>query len=177
MKRIALVLLVAACGGDGPTHWNKQPLEAQGGTNDGTTFTIQLPKGMKKSSVESKYDVEFAYHAEVGGESRTFAPSVSVSKSKPKTLEEAMKSESDIKSPADVVFKEEAADFWAFALENSSYKGREDYVIRAQKKIGDIALNCNARVYPMKKGGKAKDDIPAVVKMCQSLAVGGAETP
>jgi hypothetical protein len=172
MSRIALVLLVAACGSDGPTHWNKQPLEPQEGTNDGVTFTIQLPKGMTKSSVESKYNVEFAYHAEVGGESRTFAPSVSVSKaSKPKTLEEGMKSESDIKAPTDVVFKEEGADFWAFALENSSYKGREDYLVRAQKKLGDITLTCNARVYPMKKGGKAKDDIPAVVKMCQSLAV------
>src|SRR5687767_1938924 len=108
MKRIALVLALVACGGgDGPTHWNKQPLAPQEGTNDGVTFTIQLPKGMTKSSVESKYDVEFAYHAEVGGESRTFAPSVSVSKaSKPRRLDEAMKSESDIKAPTDVVHKE-----------------------------------------------------------------------
>lgn len=171
MKRTLLVLLVAACGSDGPTHWNKQPLAPQEGTNEGTTFTIQLPKGMTKSKVESKYDVEFAYHAEVGGESRTFAPSLSISKRKPETIDEAMKSEPSIKAPTDVVFKEEGADFWAFALENSSYKGREDYIIRAQKKFGDVALNCHARVYPMKKGGKAKDDIPAVVKMCQSLAI------
>ena len=169
--RIALtLLLVAACGSDGPTHWSKQPLETFEGTNDGVTFQLQLPKGMKKSSVESKYDVEFAYHAEVGGESRTFAPSLSVSKaSKKQTLDEAMKGESDIKTPTDVVFKEDGADFWAYAIENSSYKGREDYLVRAQKTVGDVTFRCNARVYPMKKGAKVKDDIPLVAKMCQSI--------
>jgi hypothetical protein len=169
--RIALsLILIAACGGGGPTHWNEQPLETFEGTNDGVTFTLQLPKGMKKSSVESKYDVEFAYHQEVGGEGRVFAPSVSVSKSsKKQTLEEAMKGESDIKAPTDVVFKEEWPDGWAYAIENSSYKGREDYLVRAQKTVGDVSLTCNARVYPMKKGGTAKGDIPAVAKMCQSL--------
>jgi len=169
--RIALtLLLVAACGSDGPTHWNKQPLETFEGTNDGVTFQIQLPKGMKKSSVESKYDVEYAYHAEVGGESRTFAPSVSVSKaSKKQTLDEAMKGESDIKAPTDVVFKEDGADFWAYAIENSSYKGREDYLVRAEKTVGDVTFRCNARVYPMKKGAKVKDDIPLVAAMCKSI--------
>lgn len=173
--RSALLLLLAAtaCGSDGPTHWSKQPLETFEGTNDGVTFTIQLPKGMKKSSVESKYDVEFAYHAEVGGESRTFAPSVSVSKAARKqTLDEAIKGESSVKAPTDIVFKEETADGWVYALENDSYKGREDYLVRGQKNVeGDVALRCSARVYPMKKGGKAKDDIPLVAKMCQSLAL------
>lgn len=167
MNRTLLVLALAACGSDGPAHWNKQPLAPQEGTNDGVTFTIQLPKGMEKSKVESKYDVEFAYHVD----GRTYAPSVSVSKaSKAKTIGEAMSSE-NIKAPSEVVFKEDGADFWAFALENSSYKGKEDYVIRAQKKLGDVVLTCNARVYPMTKGGKAKDDIAAVAKMCQSLAL------
>jgi hypothetical protein len=171
MRSILLaVLAVAACGGDGPTHWKDQPLETFEGTNDGVTFTIQLPKGMKKSSVESKYDVEYSYHQDVGGEGRVFAPNVSISKaSKKKTLEEGMKDESDIKSPTDVVFKEETADGWTFAIENSSYKGREDYLVRAQKTVGDITFRCSARVFPMKKGGKTKDDIPAIAKMCQSV--------
>ena len=81
-----IIVALAACGGGGPEHWSKQPLETFEGTNDGVTFTIQLPKGMKKSTVESKYDVEFAYRAEVGGETRVFSPSVSVSKRKPETL-------------------------------------------------------------------------------------------
>ena len=171
MKRALLLLAVAACGGgDGPTHWNKQPLETFEGTNEGITFTIQLPKGMQKSKVESKYDVEFAYHAEVGGEGRVFAPSVSVSKAaKKQTLDEAIKDDSSVKAPTDIVFKEETADGWVYALENSSYKGREDYVVYGQKNIGDVTLRCSARVYPVKKGGKAKDDIPLVAKMCQSL--------
>lgn len=169
--RIALsLLLLAACGSDGPTHWSKQPLETMEGTNDGVTFQIQLPKGMKKSSVESKYDVEFGYHADVGGESRVFTPSVSVSKaSKKQTLDEAMKGESDIKAPTDVVFKEETADYWAYAIENSSYKGREDYLVRAQKTVGDVTFQCNARVTPMTKGAKVKGDLPLVAKMCQSI--------
>ena len=169
--RIALCLvMLAACGGGGPEHWSKQPLETFEGTNEGVTFTIQLPKGMKKSSVESKYDVSYAYHADVGGESRTFAPSISVNKaSKKQTLEEAMKGESDIKAPTDVVFKEELPDGWTYAIENSSYKGREDYLVRAQKTVGDVTLYCSARVYPMTKGGKAKGDIPLVAKMCHSL--------
>lgn len=172
MRSALLLIVVAACGGDGPKHWKDQPLETFEGTNDGVTFTVQLPKGMQKSSVESKYDVEFAYHAEVGGEGRVFTPNVSISKAARKeTLDEALKGESSVKAPTDVVFKEEAADGWVYAIENSSYKGREDYLIRGQKTIGEVTLRCSARVTPMKKGGKSKDDIPLVAKMCQSLAV------
>lgn len=165
---LLLVLSLAACGGgDGPTHWNKQPLETFEGTNDGVTFTIQLPKGMQKSKVESKYDVEFAYHAKVGGEDYVFAPSLSVAKASQRDpLADALAQE---KEPT--VFKEETADGWVYAIENSSYKGKEDYLVRGQKTIGDVTLRCNARVYPLKKGGKAKDDLPLVAKMCQSLAV------
>jgi hypothetical protein len=164
------LLFVVACGGDGPKHWKDQPLEAQEGANDGVNFTIQLPKGMKKSSVESKYSVEWGYHAEVGGQNRVFAPSFSVSKaSKKLTLEEAIKDNTiDIKAPTDVVWKEENATGWAYALENSSYKGKEDYIVHAQT-AGDPAMKCHIRVYPMKKGGKAKDDIPLVAKMCWSI--------
>jgi hypothetical protein len=106
-----MVVALAACGGGGPELWSKQPLETFEGTNDGVTFTIQLPKGMKKSTVESKYDVEFAYHAEVGGENRVFAPNVSVSKaSKKETLDDAIRGERTVKAPTDVIFKEASAD-------------------------------------------------------------------
>jgi hypothetical protein len=171
MRIALLTLLLAACGGgDAPTHWNKQPLETFEGTNDGLSFTIQLPKGMEKSKVESKYSVEWGYHQKVRGESYTFAPSVSVNKSKKIAMDEEIKGDSDIKAPTDVVFREETANGWVYAKENSSYKGREDYIVVGQTNVNDTdALRCHVRVYPMKKGGKAKDDIPLIAKMCQSL--------
>ena len=163
----SILVVLAACGGDsGPPHWNTQPLETVEATHEGQAFTIQLPKGMKKSSVESKYSVEWGYRAKAGGEERVFAPSISVSKaSRTQTLDEAIKSEPDVKAPTDIVFKEETANGWVFALENSTYKGKEDYVLRGQAN----GFRCTARVYPMKQGGKAKDDIPAVAKMCLSI--------
>lgn len=145
-------------------------VESFEGTIDGQAFTIQLPKGMQKSKVESKYDVEFGYHAEVNGQDRVFAPSVSVSHaSKKQTLDEAIKGESSVKAPTDVLFKEENASGWVYAIENDSYKGKEDYLIRGQQFVGDGALGCSARIHPMTKGGKTRDDIPLVAKMCQSL--------
>jgi hypothetical protein len=164
--RIALwIPLVVACGSDGPTHWNKQPLEPQEGTNEGVTFTIQLPKGMQKSSVESKYSVEWGYHAKVGDEDYVFAPSISVGKaSKKQTLDEAIKSE---KEP--IVWKEDGPNAWAYAYESSSRKGKEDYMVIGQTTAGDVTMRCTARVYPMTKSGKAKDDIPAVARMCASI--------
>lgn len=169
--RIALLfLLLVACGDDGPTHWNKQPLEPQEGTNDGVTFTIQLPKGMRKSSVESKYSVEWGYHAKRGGEDYVFAPSVSVSKSsKKRTLAEAIDEEKKVTKDLDVVWKEETPASWAYAYENTTYKGKDDYMIIGETTTGDITMRCTARVYPMTKGGKAKGDIPAVAKMCASI--------
>jgi hypothetical protein len=165
--RIALVFpLLVACGGGGPDHWNKQPLETQEGTNDGVTFTIQLPKGMQKSKVESKYSVEWAYHVD----GRTYAPSVSVSKaSKKHTLAEAIEGEKKITKDLEVVWKEETPTSWAFAYENSSYKGKSDFIITGETTTGEVTMSCHARVYPMKKGGDAKGDIPAVAKMCASI--------
>jgi len=51
----------------------------------------------------------------------------------------------------------------------NSYKGKDDFLIRGQTFLGDKALYCSARLYPMRKGQKAKADIPLVAKMCQSL--------
>lgn len=160
---LPILLAVTACGDSGPTHWNKQPLETFEGANEGASFTIQLPKGMQKSKVESKYSVEYAYHQD----GRVYSPSISVSKaSKKKTLDEAIASEYSVKEKGNaVVWKEQTAEGWAFAIENDSYKGREDYLIRAQ--TGD--WDCNGRVSPMTKGGKSKDDIPLVAKMCWSI--------
>jgi hypothetical protein len=164
--RLLLLLVAAACGsGEGPTHWNKQPLETFEGTTEDVTFTIQLPKGMQITESTDRFE----YGAEVGGKRRFFAPRISISKSEKQTLEEAIKRDTSMKAPSDIVFKEETADGWVYALENDPDEASEDYIIRGQKHIGDVTLRCWARVFPMKKGGKAKDDIPLVAKMCQSL--------
>ncbi len=174
MMRIMIVALLAsasACGGDnGPTHWSKQPLETVNDTFGGTAYTIELPKGMRKSSVESKYDVEYAYHANVGDEDYVFAPNVSVGKAdKKQALAEALKGESAVKAPTDVLFQEETATGFVYAIANDAKPGKEDYLIRGQTFVGDGALTCSARLYPMNKKGTAKEHIPLVAKMCTSL--------
>ena len=74
------------------------------------------------------------------------------------------------RTPVDVELAKEQWDGYVAAFENSSYKGKEDYVLHAQRYVGDSALTCNARVYPMKKGENVKDKLlPLVQKMCLSL--------
>lgn len=155
--------LVAACGG-GPTHWKDQATETVSSTFKGHKYTIDLPKGMKKSD-HSEYSDEYSYHAARGGEDYVFAPSVSVGWSDKKhTLDEGMKSEKS--AP---VHKDQLADSWVFAYENDAYPGKEDFLIQAERYVGDAAFTCHARVYPMKKGESVKDLIPLVEKMCLSI--------
>ena len=166
MRTLLATFLVAAaaCGGGGPTHWQEQPLETIDGTFDGHKYSVELPKGMVKSS--DKYSDEYQYKAKRGDELYVFAPNLSVGwATKKETLEDRLKSETE--TP---VHKEQTADGYVAAFENSSYKGKEDYVIYAQRYVGDAALTCNARVYPMKKGENVKDKLlPLVEKMCLSL--------
>lgn len=159
-----LVTSVIGCGGGGPTHWQEQPLETIEGTFEGHAYSIEIPKGMVKGS--SSYSDEYQYKAKRGDELYVFAPNVSVGwAAKKETLDDRLKSEKE--TP---VFKEQTADGYVAAFENSSYKGKEDYVIHAQRYVGDSALTCNARVYPMKKGENVKDKLlPLVQKMCLSL--------
>ncbi len=168
MRTLLAVLLFVSvsggCGGGGPTHWQEQPLETIDGTFDGHAYSIALPKGMVKNS--DKYSDEYQYKAKRGGELYVFAPRVSVGWSTRKeTLEDRLKSEKE--TP---VHKEQTADGYIAAFENSSYKGKEDYVVYAQRYVGENALTCSARVYPMKKGETVKDKLlPLVQQMCLSL--------
>jgi len=163
--RILLVLpVVAACGGGDPTHWKDQPTETVTSTFKGHGYTIDLPKGMKKSE-HTDWEDEYQYHQEVHGEGYTFSPSIGVSWSdKKSTLDDGMKREKT--APID---KQQAADGWIFSVENDSQKGKDDFLIRAEKWVGEGALTCSARVYPMKKGEDAKPLIPLVEKMCLSI--------
>jgi hypothetical protein len=36
-------------------------------------------------------------------------------------------------------------------MENTAYKGKEDYIVRASKKVGDKQIDCDARVRPRRR--------------------------
>jgi hypothetical protein len=162
MRILLLLVLVAACGG-GPTHWKDQPVETVSATFKGHAYTIDLPKGMKKGS--SDYSDDYQYHQDKNGEDYVFAPSVGVSWSDKKgTLEDDMKGEKGA-----VLHKESTADGWIAAYENGSSGKGDDYIIHAERFVGDAAFRCNARVYKMKKGEDVKELVPLVEKMCLSI--------
>jgi hypothetical protein len=157
------VVLLAACGG-GPTHWKDQPVETVSATFKGHAYTIDLPKGMKTSG-SSTYDDDYQYHQDKNGEDYVFAPMVGVSWSDKKTtLAEEEKNE---KAP--IVHKEQMADGWVMSYENSGQKKGSDFLVSAERYVGDSAFRCHARVYQMKKGEDVKELIPLVEKMCLSL--------
>lgn len=148
--------------GDGPAHWRDQPLVSLDGTHDGQAFTIQLPKGSEADASDDTFGVELTYHT--GG--RVFAPRVTVRSTTKDTLEAALAGDSDVKGPADVLFREETATGWVYAKALDA----ERYAIVGETFVGEKALRCSAQLYPMRKGEAAKADIPRVARMCQSLA-------
>lgn len=156
----SILSLLLGCGESGPTHWKDQPLEAVTGTVDGVGYTIQLPRGMKQESAESS---SYAYHQD----GYTFAPRVSVTTRKPRTLDEALADETE--PVIDKIDKLTTTDGWAYLTENSSYKGKADYIVEAQ--VGELA--CWARIYPMRKRSESEKDVKAlwhkVAAMCLSL--------
>jgi len=163
MKLAATVFVLAACGSKGPGHWKDAPIETQSGTIDGVKFTIDLPKGMEKSKVESKYAVDWQFHQD----GRAYAPMLSVGHlAKKQAMADAITSSKDT-----AIDKNETADGWVYSAENSSQKGKDDYIIDAEKYAGDGALTCHGRVYAMQKGEDVKALIPLVEKMCLSLKV------
>ncbi len=160
---LLLSVVLAACGGGGPTHWKDQPVETVSATFKGHAYTIDLPKGMTKGT--STYDDDYQYHQDKNGEPYTFAPSVGVSWSDKKgTLEDELKNEKD-----PMVHKESMADGWVATFENGSKGKGDDFVIHAEKFVGDAAFSCHARVYAMKRGEDVKALIPLVEKMCLSI--------
>ncbi len=164
-KRIACVLLMAACGGgsDEPKHWKDQPLEAQTGSVQGHAYTIQLPRGMEKRASDTSD--EYQYHQKKNGEGYTFAPWLVVQwKDKPETLDEAMKYEK-----ATPTKKETTADGFVVVYPNDTGKP-DDIMITIEKNAGSGAFYCHARVYPMKRGESVKDLVPKVEAMCNSIA-------
>jgi len=156
----ASVALVA-CGSSGPADWKDAKLKTFEGSIKGINFSIELPEGMQGK--DDTYAYSFDYR--VGG--RVYTPDISISPASAKTLEEAVKQDA-----TEAIFdKESHADGYSYAYENSSYKGREDYIVNAVQIIGDKAIKCHARITPMSKGGTTKDRIPLIKKFCASLKI------
>jgi hypothetical protein len=165
MKKIVAtvfaVALQSACGSSGPADWSTAKTKSFDGEINGVKFSIELPEGMQGKG--DKYAYEFDYR--VGD--RVYTPDISVSTTKLTTLEESMKQDS-----REAIFDQEShADGYSYAYENSSYKGREDYIVVAAVIAGDKVLRCHARVTPMTKGGTTKDRIPLIKKFCASIKV------
>lgn len=157
-------IVLAACGGGGPTHWKDQPVETVSATFKGHAYTIDLPKGMKTSG-HSTYDDDYQYHQDKGGEDYVFAPAVGVSwNDKKGTVEDDLGTEKGA-----VIHKESTADGWVVAFENGTKGKGDDFVIHAERFVGEAAFRCNARVYAMKRGEDVKGLIPLVEKMCLSI--------
>jgi hypothetical protein len=161
---VGLSMCLAACGGEsGPPAWNKQPMVATSGTVGGIAFTIDLPKGMEPSSVNDDREQAYAYHAD----GRTYAPRVSVTKFKKQSLADAkaMFSKTDA-----ILHEAETPTGWVYAVENSAYKGKQDYLVYCQTYVGEDGLDASVRIYPVgKSGGSTKELIPDAEKLCQSL--------
>jgi hypothetical protein len=163
MLGAAAIVAIAACGksDSGPEHWSKRPTETVSATVGGQGFTIEVPKGMRQEAEADEVRFDF-----LEGE-YVFTPEIVVRLGK-----ELGSPEKDLQYEKDpnVLRKEAMADGWVVSMENSYYKGKEDYIVHAEKKAGDKVFVCNARVTPWKKGETVKDKVGLVEKMCLSIA-------
>src|SRR4051812_18926323 len=159
MRTAAVVLLVAAaCGKGSGDDWTKRPVKTQSATVKGVAFTIDLPDGMRKKEEPDEVRWDFL----VDGYAKT--PEVSVSATGwADSLDKYLETEKDV---TNWLRKDSLPDGYVVSYENSSYKGKEDYLIYVYKKTGDKVLTCHARVTPWTKGASTKDKVPAVEKMC-----------
>jgi hypothetical protein len=162
MKAILVCALLAGCGGKSE-DWSKRPLETKAAKADDINFTIDVPKGMRQKDDAGGVVWDFLI------DGRVYTPDISVrAGGYAKTLDEYLATE---KSVENWVRKETLPDGYVASYENPSYKGREDYIVYVYKKFGDKVLTCNARVTPWEKGGKTKDKLPQLEKICSSMAV------
>ena len=163
MKNIVIWVLVmaAACGkGDGD-DWSTKPLKTVSGTTKGIAFTIDLPDGMRQKVDDDNVRYDFL----VGDYAKT--PEIIVGATGwAKTLDDYLKTETETKN---WLRKEALPDGYITSSENSSYPGKEDYLVYVYRTFGDKTLTCHARVTPWTKGAQVKDKVPLVEKMCLSM--------
>ena len=160
---IALAALgsLVACGkGDGE-DWTKKPIKTVTGTVKGVAFSIDIPDGMRMKAEPDRVEFDF----KVGDYVKT--PNISIGEGTfADTLDKFVETE---KSVDNWVKKEPLPDGYIATYENSSYKGREDYLIYAVRKFGDKTLSCSVRVTPWTKGATVKEKLPLLEKACLSL--------
>ena len=168
MRSAALVVVVmsalAGCGGkSGDDHWSKRPLETVSGTVSGTNFTIQLPKGMRKT--ERGDEVEFDLHEH----DRVYTPDITIRTWPHKSsLDEYVQSQQN----QTFVRKDQVGDAFVVSQENDAYPGKQDFLVHVEKATGDTAVSCDARVTPFRPGDKVKETLlPLVEQMCLSITV------
>lgn len=156
---LTLYLTLAGCGGD--KVWSDRALKTVTGTVDGTGFTIEVPDGMHRTDEPTRVQFDF----EISGRTKTPDITVNTDKYAP-TLDDFIKSEPNV---TNWVRKDALPDGYIATYENSSYKGREDYLVYVHRVIGGKSLTCSARVTPWTKGATTKDKLPALEKICLSL--------
>ena len=161
MRMLAICLVVAAaCGGKGE-DWTKRPLKQVIATSGGIKFTIEVPDGMRQRPDGDGVQWDFLI------DDRVFTPDITVrAGGYAKTLDEYVATD---KTVDQWIRKDTLPDGYIATNENPSYKGREDYLVYVYKKVGDSALTCHARVTPWRKGGKTKDQLPQLEKICLSM--------
>jgi hypothetical protein len=157
VKRAAVIAVaLLACGKDGG-DWTTRKIAPVTATFEGKSFTIDLPEGMRQKA--DKYEVRWDFLE--GEYAKT--PEISVSTHAAwKTVDDYAKSESKVTT---WVRKETFPDGFIVAHENTTYPGKEDYIVYAVK--GD--WGCMARVTPWSRGDSVKDKLPAVEQMCLSI--------
>lgn len=162
--RTALLLLgvLAACGGGGSgDDWSKRPVKPISATVDGIAFTIEVPEGMRQRAKADELELDF----HVDGYAKT--PNLRI---RAGGFAESVEKYAETQQAVETWLRKEATpDGYIASHENSSYKGKEDYIVYAYKKVGDKVLTCSARVTPWSKGDKVKDKVPLVEKMCLSI--------
>jgi hypothetical protein len=158
---VCALALAIGCGKGGGDDWTKKPTKQVSGTVKGQAFTIEIPDGMRQKAEADEVRWDFL----VDGYAKT--PEITVRAGGwADSLDKYVETE---KSVDNWLRKEATADGYIASYENHNYKGKEDYLVYAYKKVGDKVLTCSARVTPWTRGATTKDKVPLIEKMCLSL--------